>query len=192
MSTHACAALHPSSQNAGNVMTGRSTTRIHAPPGGGSSISFGGDAPAPKQRSGVKRIDPNASRKQKVSANAYASGSNQASIGNLSGTLFCSHNLKCSLRDVHVCTFVTCAERGQRDDRPLDHAHPRPAGRRQQHQLWRRCAPKASSDGKGGSCGLSRGGAHQHKRCVIECGESRLVSHREKQGACARLFHVRH
>jgi SPIRAL1-like protein len=30
-----------SHQNTGNFITERSSTRIHAPPGGGSSISFG-------------------------------------------------------------------------------------------------------------------------------------------------------
>merc|ERR1719502_1557998 len=47
-------------QNAGNVMTGRSSTRIHAPPGGGSSISLGGGGSAPKIRSGVRRVKPGA------------------------------------------------------------------------------------------------------------------------------------
>jgi SPIRAL1-like protein len=47
-------------QNCGNVLTDRSTTRLHAPPGGASSfgcgLTFGGEAPAPTGgRGGVRQ-----------------------------------------------------------------------------------------------------------------------------------------
>ena len=48
-------------QNCGNYMTGRSSTRLHAPPGGSSqagSLIFGGSAPAPahQRTSGRRQI----------------------------------------------------------------------------------------------------------------------------------------
>jgi protein SPIRAL1 and related proteins len=52
-------------QNCGNVISNRSSTRLHAPPGGRStagSLIFGGGAPAPAQG---------------VSSNRFANGSNQ-------------------------------------------------------------------------------------------------------------------
>ena len=52
-------------QNCGNVMTGRSTTRLHAPPGGRTSINiFGGH-------------DDGAAAAPRTSANKFANGSNQ-------------------------------------------------------------------------------------------------------------------
>merc|ERR1712010_128161 len=48
-------------QNCGNVITGRSSTRIHAPAGGRSQISFGS----------------NAAPLAKVSSNKYSNGANQ-------------------------------------------------------------------------------------------------------------------
>merc|ERR1740138_1291967 len=55
-------------QNCGNVMTGRSSTRIHAPPGGGSQISFGGYGDAANNLGGASGA---------ISSNAYANGANQ-------------------------------------------------------------------------------------------------------------------
>lgn len=37
----------PEGQNVGNFLTDRNTSRVLAPPGGGSQVSFGDDAPAP-------------------------------------------------------------------------------------------------------------------------------------------------
>ena len=45
-------------QNCGNVLTDRPTTRLHAPPGGGSSITFGdphSTTPAPASSSAGRR-----------------------------------------------------------------------------------------------------------------------------------------
>eukprot|EP00617_Octactis_speculum_P016894 CAMPEP_0185754090 /NCGR_PEP_ID=MMETSP1174-20130828/12750_1 /TAXON_ID=35687 /ORGANISM="Dictyocha speculum, Strain CCMP1381" /LENGTH=74 /DNA_ID=CAMNT_0028432167 /DNA_START=21 /DNA_END=241 /DNA_ORIENTATION=+ len=39
-----------SNQNSGNVITDRSTTRLHAPPGGNSSFSLGQDYPPEPSR----------------------------------------------------------------------------------------------------------------------------------------------
>ena len=94
-----------STMNCDNFMTDRPSTRVRAPPGGASSISFGGGAaPAPVRRAApaapraapasTKREEPapkavlqesNASAavgavpgaKPRVSSNAYATGSNQ-------------------------------------------------------------------------------------------------------------------
>lgn len=52
-----------SNQNCGNFMTGRSSTGLHAPPGGHSSICLGADDSAGAPR--------------KTSSNAFAKGSNQ-------------------------------------------------------------------------------------------------------------------
>eukprot|EP00618_Florenciella_parvula_P037477 CAMPEP_0119487468 /NCGR_PEP_ID=MMETSP1344-20130328/13549_1 /TAXON_ID=236787 /ORGANISM="Florenciella parvula, Strain CCMP2471" /LENGTH=145 /DNA_ID=CAMNT_0007522333 /DNA_START=68 /DNA_END=505 /DNA_ORIENTATION=+ len=53
MSGSSNAFANGSNQNCGNVITDRSTTRLHAPPGGQSSFSLGWgseSAPAPKQQ----------------------------------------------------------------------------------------------------------------------------------------------
>lgn len=42
-------------QNCGNVMTGRSTTRLHAPPGGHSSIVFDDGAPSPPPHNAFRK-----------------------------------------------------------------------------------------------------------------------------------------
>merc|ERR1719247_3729738 len=84
-------------QNCGNVMTGRSSTRIHAPPGGGSQISFGGygDAANNRMNTGRGRTGLSSSGAHitnsggggggglgnigggAISSNAYANGANQ-------------------------------------------------------------------------------------------------------------------
>ena len=92
-------------QNCGNVMTGRSTTRLHAPPGGKSSFSIGmkgapsdvtgkigsmGNRPAPRrQQQQAKPVQhqqqaPAQAQQQQqsqpkagTSANRYANGANQ-------------------------------------------------------------------------------------------------------------------
>lgn len=81
-----------SNQNCGNVITDRSTTRIHAPPGGWSQISFGSEPavaakPAPlmevivSSNNNIARAAPVAQKTvpvtASVSSNSYASGSNQ-------------------------------------------------------------------------------------------------------------------
>eukprot|EP01029_Cantina_marsupialis_P023364 TRINITY_DN580_c0_g1_i1.p1 TRINITY_DN580_c0_g1~~TRINITY_DN580_c0_g1_i1.p1 ORF type:complete len:202 (-),score=51.30 TRINITY_DN580_c0_g1_i1:201-806(-) len=82
-------------QNCGNVITDRSTTRIHAPPGGRSQISFGGyeEPVAPKRRAEPKPapVAPKAAApapvahtapstampRSGVSSNKFANGANQ-------------------------------------------------------------------------------------------------------------------
>ena len=93
-------------QNCGNVMTGRSTTRLHAPPGGKSNFSIGmqgapsdvtgkigsmGNRPAPRQQQQQakpvqqQQIPQQQQQQQAVgqpkahgtSANRYANGANQ-------------------------------------------------------------------------------------------------------------------
>ena len=73
-----------SNQNAGNVITGRSTTRIHAPPGGRSQICLTGgygDSSAPKAAArsvGTAGMRSTAAPVQRgTSSNHFASGSNQ-------------------------------------------------------------------------------------------------------------------
>jgi len=86
-----------SNQNAGNVITDRPSTRVHAPPGGRSQIHFGGDEPASKSpvptaapapaaatvvaSSELTKATPKPAtqvvKHQRTSSNAYASGSNQ-------------------------------------------------------------------------------------------------------------------
>jgi len=88
-----------SNQNAGNFITDRPTTRVHAPPGGRSQISFGGDskeslrslevrtlkkpvAPTTKKRvetapKNVQTTTSTNSTTSRTSSNAYANGSNQ-------------------------------------------------------------------------------------------------------------------
>lgn len=60
-------------QNCGNVITDRSTTRLHAPPGGQSSLSLAWEAPkaAPVEPA---KAPPRAGG---VSSNAFANGANQ-------------------------------------------------------------------------------------------------------------------
>ena len=77
--SYACGA----NQNCGNVITGRSSTRVHAPPGGKSQISFG-SYEAPKSAALKDTTTPqNATTqaasviKKGVSSNRFASGSNQ-------------------------------------------------------------------------------------------------------------------
>lgn len=64
-STSSNAFAQGSNQNCGNQITDRSTTRIHAPPGGQSSICLGG-YPEETAKQGVN-----------VSSNRFATGSNQ-------------------------------------------------------------------------------------------------------------------
>ena len=82
-------------QNCGNVMTGRSTTRVAQAPGGTSSISFGGgnfgaDSAAPLRRGGraaLAAIDSNApppSMTKLASQSLPASRSMGARVGNIS------------------------------------------------------------------------------------------------------------
>lgn len=73
-----------SNQNCGNVISERSTTRIHCPPGGRSTFSFTGEEPKSTQK--PQRVaDPNHGHSShesrnsglQMSSNAFASGSNQ-------------------------------------------------------------------------------------------------------------------
>ena len=72
-----------SNQNCGNVMTGRSSTRVHAAPGGNSSLSLGFDpTPAPVVKKAAAPAPANTGivhgvRSSKNTSNAYASGANQ-------------------------------------------------------------------------------------------------------------------
>jgi SPIRAL1-like protein len=79
-----------SNQNCGNVITGRSSTRVHAAPGGNSSISFGSyEAVAPKALAAAPAAAAAASssssssevtfgaRIGKTSSNSFAVGANQ-------------------------------------------------------------------------------------------------------------------
>lgn len=77
-----------SNQNCGNVMTGRSSTRVHAAPGGNSSISLGFDptptAPAPVKKNvapatatSTTNTTVHGARSSRTSSNNYASGANQ-------------------------------------------------------------------------------------------------------------------
>jgi len=65
-----------SNQNAGNVLTGRPTSRVLAPPGGGHSDIFH-HGPDPDQAAKATSRASAAAPERKVSSNAYASGSNQ-------------------------------------------------------------------------------------------------------------------
>eukprot|EP00939_MAST-03C_sp_MAST-3C-sp1_P002399 g2399.t1 len=72
-----------SNQNSGNFITGRSTTKVHAPPGGRSSFNiFGGSSTYHAEK--VKKTVPEAAsapteapKRTRTSANAFACGSNQ-------------------------------------------------------------------------------------------------------------------
>ena len=84
-----------SNQNSGNFITDRPTTKVHAPPGGRSQISFGDDTTT--DRSAVKKVSKvqsppkapvvrettpaarNTTTTARISSNAYATGSNQNS-----------------------------------------------------------------------------------------------------------------
>lgn len=79
-----------SNQNYGNVITDRSTTRIHAPPGGKDSVGalFGEVEPVKPvqqkpaqnqlaQSAPTQRQPQQQQQSRGVSSNAYASGSNQ-------------------------------------------------------------------------------------------------------------------
>ena len=64
MSVSMNAYANGANQNCGNVMTGRSSTRIHAPPGGGSTFSLGWgseDTTSMPVKENVRRRDPNQS-----------------------------------------------------------------------------------------------------------------------------------
>ena len=61
-----------SNQNCGNVMTGRSSTRLHAPPGGGSSFNIFDHSGAPDAGAGT-------------SNNKFATGTNQNSGNVMTG-----------------------------------------------------------------------------------------------------------
>ena len=74
-------------QNCGNVLTDRSTTRLHAPPGGKSSISLSWDSPhqprtvssKPLATANLAPTDPVDKPRQPaaLSSNAFANGANQ-------------------------------------------------------------------------------------------------------------------
>lgn len=64
-------------QNCGNVITDRSTTRLHAPPGGRSSISLAWDSPPPASKQNQNNAKAVADKPPTVSSNAYANGANQ-------------------------------------------------------------------------------------------------------------------
>ena len=81
-------------QNCGNVITDRSSTRLHAPPGGHSQISFGDDSAPPPRHAADPRFDSTAREmmrgrdepaavfganagRMRGSSNAYANGANQ-------------------------------------------------------------------------------------------------------------------
>eukprot|EP00940_MAST-03C_sp_MAST-3C-sp2_P001974 g1974.t1 len=76
-----------SNQNCGNFITGRSTTRVHAPPGGRSNISlFGGygetetvKKTVPTKTATATKVEATAPTKKTttVSSNKFACGSNQ-------------------------------------------------------------------------------------------------------------------
>lgn len=82
-----------SRQNCGNVITDRSTTRLHAPPGGKSSVSLTWESPPaqpPQQHklplAPAKNDEPGLQENQLVqprelSSNAFANGANQ-NVGN--------------------------------------------------------------------------------------------------------------
>eukprot|EP00227_Mantoniella_beaufortii_P002251 CAMPEP_0197616720 /NCGR_PEP_ID=MMETSP1326-20131121/60672_1 /TAXON_ID=1155430 /ORGANISM="Genus nov. species nov., Strain RCC2288" /LENGTH=493 /DNA_ID=CAMNT_0043185607 /DNA_START=339 /DNA_END=1821 /DNA_ORIENTATION=+ len=108
-----------SDQNCGNVITDRSTVRLHAPPGGHSSICFGASdaGPAPSAPSGVRGQSREAAQNM---AQHSASGVSSQIFGAPSGGRSGSSNAYANGQDQNNGNFIT--------DRPTTRLHAPPGG----------------------------------------------------------------
>lgn len=108
-----------SDQNCGNVITDRPTTRLHAPPGGHSSFSFGqgDDAPAEPRGAGLSR------QAAQDAASGARSNVNSQVFGAPSAAYSGSSNAFANGADQNCGNFIT--------DRPTTRLHAPPGGRSQ-------------------------------------------------------------
>eukprot|EP00939_MAST-03C_sp_MAST-3C-sp1_P004057 g4057.t1 len=110
-----------SNQNAGNFITDRPTTRVHAPPGGRSQITFGSTDPVVAKKRGVTAPPPAPVTTDRTAPTESATPVAAPSVSDKKGTT--SANAFACGSNQNAGNFIT--------DRPTTRVHAPPGGRSQ-------------------------------------------------------------